>query len=158
MSWSSLCFLAHRGHLKTLDWGYATILESGNPDPKVVQCVSAIIRGLCLSRNFKYWEDFAEAAGDSDLWPRDTKMCDNVCIVDASQVLTQLRTSRVGIRGQHANMGVNPDFIWLHLNNGIAAGQHRAVDGNVQPAVCIPTCMRLVVIVSNAATASERLF
>ena len=102
---------------ESLGLGYATFFETSTTDHKVIECANAIIRGLCLSKNFKYWEDFVEVAGDADLWPRDVRMCDNVCVVDASGVLTQLRTSRVAVRAQHANMGINPDFLWLALNS-----------------------------------------
>jgi ATP-dependent helicase YprA (DUF1998 family) len=102
---------------ESLGLGYATFLPSGNPTPNVIECANAIIRGLCLSKNFKYWEVFVEIAGDADLWPRDVRMCDDVCVADSSDVLTQLRSSRVAVRAQHANMGVNPDFLWLALNS-----------------------------------------
>jgi DEAD/DEAH box helicase domain-containing protein len=111
---------------ESLGLGYPTIMQVGNPDAKVVDCVNAIIRGLCLSRNFKYWQDFVEVAGDADLWPRDVRMCDDVCIVNSPDVLEQLRSSRVGIRAQHANMGVNPDFLWLALNTVTLANQPAA--------------------------------
>lgn len=100
---------------ESLGLGYATFLPTGNPDPRVVECANAIIRGLCLSRNFKYWEDFVEAPEPAKLWPRDVRMCDNACVVDASLVHAQLLGSRVAVRGSHATMGVSPDFLWLAL-------------------------------------------
>lgn len=102
---------------ESLGLGFATFLPSGNPDPKLIECANAIIRGLCLSKNFKYWEDFVEVAGDADLWPRDVRMCDDVCVVNSPDILAQLRTSRVAVRAQHANMGINPDFLWLTLHS-----------------------------------------
>ena len=108
---------------ESLGLGYPTIMQVRNPDAKVIECVNAIIRGLCLSRNFKHWETFVEVAEDPDLWPSDVRMCDDVCIVNSPDVLEQLRLSRVGIRGQRAYMGVNPDFLWIALNTSALANQ-----------------------------------
>jgi hypothetical protein len=101
---------------ESLGLGFATFIASGSPDPRTIQCANAIIRGLCLSRNFKYWEDFVEVPGSPDLWPRDVRMCDNVCLANSPDVLEQLRGARVAVRAAHANMGINPDFLWLELN------------------------------------------
>lgn len=99
---------------ESLGLGYATYRPVGNPDPIVVQCTNAVIRNTCLKRNFKYWTTFSLAEGDPELWPRHDGYCD-MSGVEPREITFQLKDSKVGVRGGHSNIGIDPDQLWLHL-------------------------------------------
>ena len=101
---------------ESLGLGYATYRPEGLPDQKVVQCTNAVIRNICLKRNFKYWPNFVMEEGDPELWVRHNRYCD-VNGVEPSQIISQLKTAKIGIKGEHSNIGIDPDYLWLRLLN-----------------------------------------
>lgn len=107
---------------ESLGLGYATFRSAGSPDAKVVQCVNAIIRNTCLKRNFNHWPYFRQIDGEPELWPRHVGYCEDSGI-EPNEVLRQLRESNVGLRGEHANIGIDPEHLWLHMAGTDGAGR-----------------------------------
>ncbi|NTU58874.1 MAG: DEAD/DEAH box helicase [Chlorobiaceae bacterium] len=103
---------------ESLGLGYATYRPVGSPDKTVVECTNAIIRNMCLKRNFMYWPNFAQADGEAELWKRHLRYCD-VSGVEPNLIVAELRSGKFGIRGEHSDIGIDPNKLWLYL-----PGQH----------------------------------
>jgi DEAD/DEAH box helicase domain-containing protein len=102
--------------LESLSIGFASYKPVGQVDADVYECTNAIIRNMCLKRNFKYWDTFQAAEGDTEIWKRHIEYAE-YCGVNPDSIESQLRQSRVGIRGQHSDIGIDPDYLWLFLNS-----------------------------------------
>lgn len=102
---------------ESLGLGYATFRPVGFPQGKVVECTNAIIRNLCLKRNFKYWEHFQVVDGDPSIWPRHASYADD-CLVEASLINKQFKESKLGLKGAHSDIGLDPGRLWLHIPDG----------------------------------------
>ncbi len=103
---------------ESLGIGYATYkpVQVGNemPNVNVIECTNAVIRNTCLKRNFKYWPDFILAEDDVELWARLNTYLRN-CGIEPDEILKQLKASKVGIRGEHAKIGIDPEKLWLAI-------------------------------------------
>ena len=102
--------------LESLGIGYATYRPIGSPSSRIVECTNAIIRNMCLKRNFQGWPAFRSIAGDAEIWTRHNRYAEN-CEVEPGHIESQLQLSQVGIRGEHSDIGINPNRLWLALES-----------------------------------------
>ncbi len=100
---------------ESLGIGFATFRPVNSPSQDIIDCTNALIRNMCVKKNFVYWDNFMPVDGDVDLMARQNRFLDN-CGVEQSLIISQLQQSKVGIRGQH-NSGVNPNFLWLAIDH-----------------------------------------
>ena len=101
---------------ESLGFGYATFRPEGNPAQRVIECTNAIIRSTCLKRNFHGWRTFLYTAGDAELSARHNRYAAQ-CEIEPNHIEQQLQVSQVGIRGEHVNVGINPNRLWLVLES-----------------------------------------
>jgi DEAD/DEAH box helicase domain-containing protein len=100
---------------ESLGIGFATFRPVNSPKQMIIDCTNALIRNMCIKKNFMYWDNFMPVAGDIDLMARQNRFLDQ-CGVETNLIVSQLQQSRVGIRGQH-NSGINPNYLWLAIDH-----------------------------------------
>lgn len=100
--------------VESLGIGYVTYRPHGIPSSETVECVNAIIRNMCLKRNFKYWEYFRVVDGPAGIWARHVDYVSN-CNQEANVIVDQLNKSGIGLKGQHSDIGIDPGKLWLRI-------------------------------------------
>jgi len=100
--------------LESFGIGYATYRPIGLPSSSVIECTNAIIRKMCLRRNFRGWPTFRSISGDAEIPARLNSYADN-CGVEPDNIARQLQLSHVGINGENVGLGINPERLWLAL-------------------------------------------
>jgi DEAD/DEAH box helicase domain-containing protein len=101
---------------ESLGLGYATYRPEGTPSKNVIECTNAVIRNTCLRRNFHGWSTFQHVAGVGEISARHNRYAAQ-CEVEPNHIEMQLQSSQVGIRGDHASIGINPNRLWLALES-----------------------------------------
>lgn len=104
--------------LESMGLGFATTPPHEGTPAVVSQAAQAVIRNMCLKRNFKYWEgpegSFVIKEGAPSIWPRHVKWLEDNG-VEPELVNQLLEHTKVGIRGEHSDIGINPDYLWVAL-------------------------------------------
>ncbi len=100
--------------IESLGIGYVTYRPHGSPAVEVVECVNAIIRNMCLKRNFKQWEYFRVVEGPAAIWSRHVDYVGN-CSQEVNVIEDQLNKTGIGLRGQHSDIGIDPGELWLRI-------------------------------------------
>lgn len=104
--------------LESLGFGYAAYRPEDNPTHNVIECTNAIIRNMCLKRNFDGWPSFRYINGNAEIWRRHTLYAAK-CEVEPEHIESQFNQSGVGIRGEHSDIGINPNRLWLSLESNV---------------------------------------
>ncbi|WP_158593393.1 DEAD/DEAH box helicase [Nitrosovibrio sp. Nv6] len=107
--------------VESLGIGYVTYRPYGNPSSETVECVNAIIRNMCLKRNFKHWEYFRVVDGQADIWKRHVDYVGN-CNQEANVIVEQLNRSGIALKGQHSDIGIDPGQLWLRIPEDTLSG------------------------------------